>query len=275
MADPILDEFKRDLAKLGELLDLVDAQKNAAIIDESTIQMEEGEAKQILINLLSMSKLTHTSLPIMTGSLFLYVVGRFEEFSRTGFEDLCQRMAAKANSFSQLPKEMRSNVVIYTAKVMDNPRKFGHGDGGVKTFVTTLSDNLVKDSVDEINYQCLSITESNMRAEVLADMYRRIGVKDLWKKISNQAQMLSYFETQEASQVEKHSTSRLDEIMRLRNDLAHPSGTPNWPTLEKVREYSKFLVTLAEVLTSLSLVYEGSLVTHAVDTGEAQSKPSD
>jgi len=64
-------------------------------------------------------------MPILNGVLLLYLAGRFENFVRQIFEDLADAVASDRKEFSELPKAMRENLVLYTAEIMQNPRKYG------------------------------------------------------------------------------------------------------------------------------------------------------
>ena len=89
---------------------------------------------------------------------------------------------------------MRTNLPIFTAKVISNPQKYGHAENVVRALVTTLASNLAVDAiVERVNHECLSLTESNMRADVLADLFKRIGVQNIWSEISEQATMKTFF----------------------------------------------------------------------------------
>jgi len=190
----------------------------------------------------------------------LYIAGRFEEYTRTSFEDLCQKLAQRASSFKALPKRMQESLVVYTAMVMQAPRKFQHGEGAVAGFAANIAANLSgESSVEKINYQCLSITEANMKPDTLAELYDRIGAKEIWKKIGQQAPIQAYFATSDSSNAESLARQKLTALMEMRNSIAHPSTTITWPATETVREYIQFLDVLASALASLSVVFAATL----------------
>lgn len=273
--DLILSEFKEDLATITRQLDLMDEIKQLSAAPElaskyrRTTSNTEGKSAQSLDfrKFLGQSDLvqlkareSHTGFPVVCGTMALYISGRFEEFTRTSFEDLCQKLAQRASSFKSLPKKMQDNLIIHTAIVMQNPRKYQHGEGAVASFAENLAANLsANSSVERINYQCLSITEANMKPDILAELYERIGVKEIWKKIGQQALILAYLTTQDPGAAETQAKQKLTTLMDLRNSIAHPSTSIVWPASEVVRDYIKFLEVLATALSSLSVVFEGTL----------------
>jgi RiboL-PSP-HEPN len=273
--DLILSEFQRDLAVITRQLDLMDEIKRFSSVSELERKYQmatvvtEGKASSSLelrrylgqADLLHVrARDGHAGLPVVCGTMALYVAGRFEEYTRTSFEDLCQKIASSASSFKSLPKKMQENLVVYTALVMQSPRRYRHGDGAVAAFAENLASNLsTKSSVDKINHQCLSITEANMKPETLAELYERVGAKEIWKKIGQQAQVQAHFVTQDPSAAETMAKQKLQSLMELRNSIAHPSTSIVWPATEIVRGYISFLDILATALSSLSIVFAATL----------------
>jgi hypothetical protein len=259
--DPIIKEFEDDLERISSQVELIEALRKFAGCDVSTVGDQSGshfldESK----SLHTLLKNTHGNLPIASGTLILYTCGRFEAMTRTLFEDLCQRLVAKAGEFSRLPKKMRENLPIFTAKIISDPRKYGHAEGGVRTFVTTLASNLTPNSkIDRVNHECLSITDANMRAEILAELFARVGAPPIWPQISEQAAVKAFFQESDAGSVEAKAKKRLNDLMDLRNKIAHPSGSIDWPSTESLREHVFFLKLLARSMSELVAVYEVTL----------------
>jgi Asp-tRNA(Asn)/Glu-tRNA(Gln) amidotransferase B subunit len=144
-----------------------------------------------------------------------------------------------------------------TAEVMISPRKYGHAEGGVKSFVQTLANNLAdKEKLEAVNSKCLSITNENMKAEVLGDLFKRIGAKDIWEHIGRQARILALFETRDATQATSKARTILDEFMRQRNQIAHPSATISWANPTQVKSYITFFRELCITLVEVSEIYK-------------------
>jgi len=261
MPDPIVEEFQGDLAKIILHLDILQGLRafsshspseenfsgaTAFISDAITLQEKSGSVANII--------------PMANGVSILYLCGRFEDLVRALFEDLCMRLVRRANSYSNLPKKMRDNLPIYTAKVVYEPRKYGHAENGVRHFVNTLAQNLSVDAViSEVNHKCLSITEANMRADVLSELYSRIGVNNLWEQISSQTSVKVYFEDQHAKSVENMAKEKLNAVMDLRNKVAHPSGQISWPSDDAVRDYVKYFDNIGRALGEAVELYEVTL----------------
>ena len=272
--DPIVKDFESDLAKISAQLDFIEVLRKFASCGPDS---EHGTASQFLVEAKAVheaTKLVHGNLPLVSGTLILYTCGRFEAMSRTLFEDLCQRLVSKAGKFSRLPKKMRENLPIYTAKVISDARKYGHAENGVRGFVVTLASNLALDAtVERVNHECLSITESNMRADVLGELFGRVGANSMWTQIAEQAAVKAFFQESDSGKVETKARRKLNELMDLRNKIAHPSGEFEWPSIDALREHVELLLLLARTMADLVSVYEVTLclpeVLSAQSTGSA------
>lgn len=244
-----LPEYIKDIDKVLSLLTLTSALKEFS--GETTNEpIIEVDSFALIVNRLhGLSKKNHANLVVLNGTLLLFIAGRFESFVRATFEELCSNTMDKAERFSHLPKEMRDNLISYTAEVIANPRRYGHGDQGVKSFVKVLSDNLMDATeLNEINTSCISITSENMRPTILADLFKRIGVKNIWEKVSQQAKLQLFFEAHDAEKARKDAEKYLNDLMDKRNSIAHPSSSFAWPDHEYVLKAGNFMKMFGYVL---------------------------
>lgn len=259
--EPIVRDFAADLDKISGQLDFIESVRKftACVPDHAELNAVGSFAKEALV-VHDGAKRAHANLPLASGTLILYTCGRFEAMTRTLFEDLCQRLVARAGYFVRLPKKMRENLPIFTAKVISEPRKYGHAENGVRAFVTTLAANLEPNArVERVNHECLSLTDTNMRAETLADLFARVGGSNLWSQVSAQASLKTYFQEADAAKVETQARRKLNDLMDLRNKIAHPSGELEWPSTEALREYIHYLRLLSRAMADLVGVFEVTL----------------
>ncbi|WP_289239659.1 HEPN domain-containing protein [Pseudomonas sp. FEMGT703P] len=261
--DPIIVEYENDLDKICSQLDFIESLKkfNSANTPLGNSCCEQEFIAEALI-IHEGTKRVHGNLTLVAGTLVLYTCGRFEAMTRTLFEDLCQRLVSKAGEFSRLPKKMRTNLPIFTAKVISEPRRYGHAENGVRSFVSTLASNLEPNArISKVNHECLSITETNMRADALSDLFSRIGAEKIWTGISEQAAIKSYFEESDTSKVEAKARKKLNDLMDIRNRIAHPSGEFEWPSTHTIKDYVKFLRLIAKAMGEIMSLYEVTLCT--------------
>ncbi len=257
--DPILQEFKADLDRIRSLMDLINCLKAFLAISPSG-ECQDDPFFNNANTVYNQTKKCHADTVVLTGTILLYLGGRFEFFVRTLLEDLCDRIVARCRSFQNLPKSMQQNLIFLTAEVIANPRKYGHAENGVKHFVNVLAGNLNdQNPLVEVNSKCLSITTENMWPDTLSGLFARIGAKDLWQRIGEQARIMAFFETSEPQKAERFAKALLKDFMETRNRIAHPSATLTWPDTTKVLSFVDFLEVLTSALSDIATVYEKTL----------------
>ena len=94
-----------------------------------------------------------------------------------------------------------------------------------------------------------------MRPDTLADLYKRVGIQSLWSEIGKQSKLKVLFEDNNDRRVETATKTMLEEIMNIRNQIAHPSSIPTFPDAGQIKKYIEFLVTLSGVLTDVCQVH--------------------
>lgn len=252
-----LPEFQQDIGRIDALLDTIKALKEFAGYSSFSEKTIDDDFVKNAENLHGYAAKNHAYIVFLSGTLVLFLAGRFEAFVRNSFEELCINVSSEATYFHDLPKEMCENLITFTAEVASSPRKYGHGEQGVKAFIKTLAENLTDgNKLSNINHSCLSITNENMRPQILADLFKRIGVKNIWDTIGEQAKLKVFFEAHDSKESRSKAEKYLNEFMETRNKIAHPSASFNWPEIDKVKNYVEFLKILSTVLIDTIEVYE-------------------
>ena len=240
---------------------------SAEVVGNSTVEQDFDGPKliesppnstldELIVELHTTSRSNHANLVILNGTLLLFITGRFESFVRETFEEYCRNLTERVERYSQLPKEMREGLLKYTSEVISNPRRYGHAENGVKSFVKIMNNNLHDETPVEINYKCLSITSENMRPDVLSDLFKRAGVKNLWEKLAQQSKFQLFWTSNDAASVRKQSEAYLNSLMETRNSIAHPSTSITWPDSEAIEKALQFFMTFGTVLIDVLPVYE-------------------
>jgi hypothetical protein len=224
------------------------------------IELPENKFLELAENVHVKSREANVGMVFIPGTIVLYLGGRFEYFIKTVFEELSMSIALKCKKFEYLPKEYKENLIALTSEVIKSPAKYNHGENGVKTFITNLSNNINGVEITDINTRCLSITSENMRPQILSDLFNRIGAKDIWIKLGHQAKLQTFFETADANKAQKDATKFLNDFMDIRNKVAHPSGSFQWPDTKAVMKHIDYFEVLSRQICDLASVYETSLV---------------
>ena len=255
LLDQPLRELIDDLDRLEALVCLVRALRAFGSVDTPPVG-KGGEFETAARDLRDSIRGLNADLPVLSGTLVLYLAGRFEHFVRASFQGICDGMAAKCQTFQQLPERMRDNLRLLTAEVSLSPAKYGFDPVQARGFLVTFADKVrASDGVGSINSACLAITQNNMAPGVLSDLYKRIGIGGLWADLSKQASLKTYFEVDKDAYAEREAKAQLEELMSTRNQIAHPSGSPSFPDPDKVSQYIGFVRVLAQNLTAVSKVH--------------------
>jgi hypothetical protein len=265
----VLQDFILDLDRLRRMLEL--AQRLSAfpsfVFEPEVISNEPLREAVTYLHLTT--KDSHSDMPILNGVLLLYLAGRFENFVREVFEDLCDTLAGECAEFSHLPRQMQENLVRYTADVIASPRKYGHAENGVVAFVSTLADNLTGRPLNGVNSKCLSITSENMWPDTLSEIFGRIGANRVLERLGQQAGLQVFFQVDQPEKVTSETRKFLQRFMELRNQIAHPSGALAWPSMDQTVRHVDFCEATARALADICAVWATTLGNRAPSPGSA------
>jgi hypothetical protein len=251
--DSPLEEFNADLNRLEQLCELLQSLREFGGLTDPLESTDEFVKCATRLRLAVREQ--RTDFPLLTGSLLLYLAGRFEYFVRACFEALAGALADKCERFGDLPEAMQSQLLRMTGEALRNPSRYGFDEIEVRGFVSNLAENLAAETgIGLINARCLSVTDQNIWPETLADLFKRVGVTKLWEDIGKQAAMKVHCEIEAEQQVAREAKTRLSRLMTDRNQIAHPTGTVTFPDTDALGEHIRFLRALARVLADICRV---------------------
>jgi hypothetical protein len=254
LLDTSHQEFQQDVSRIRQLLQLVQTLREFGATDPPA-QTPDEPWVVAAASLRDLIRSLGADLPALSGTLLLFLAGRFEHFVRMSFQALCDSLAQKCDRFEQLPDRMRQSLRHFTAEVALTPSKYGFDEVEALGFIVALAENVSADGgIGTVNSACLSVTQSNLNPGTLADLYKRIGVQNLWQDVSKQAKLKAHLELDKDADSEREARARLEDLMTTRNQIAHPSGSPAFPGPEKVVAYLDFVTVLADTLVDISRV---------------------
>jgi HEPN superfamily RiboL-PSP-like protein len=248
-AKTALDDFEEDIGRVEQLLRLIHIFRDFA---GQAVELS-GHAQ----DLYEMAQSTRTDLPILSGSLLLYMCGRFEYFVRELVGTIVDDLVDKAATYEDLPLALRKEALTRTLQINLNPSKFNHGATSASVLAAQLAANLSSRSDGSptifVDSSTITITESNMRPDVLVDLFKRVGISSLWDTLGKQLTLKSFLEEATDEGCKKAAMARLDDIMSERNKVAHPIGDAAFPDATSVEKIAHFFRALAQVLVDLAL----------------------
>lgn len=254
--DEVLNDFRADVSRAEHLLTLVKtfrefgASAPPPAIADSTVPWPEAMV------LYEASKLRRTDLPVLSGSLQLYLAGRFEYCIRQIVQVIADEIATRATKYTDLPESLRAELKCRTIEVAQNPRRHGYDELQAEALLANLVGNFQSVTGPlSVSSSVLSITESNMKDRVLAELLKRVGMNDFWKEVGKQANVKLHLEKMTDGETTAEAQSRLNALMDERNQVAHPTLSTQFPDPDQVLKAASFLSTLASVTVDLAKVY--------------------
>lgn len=254
--DNALAEFHRDLDRTDNLLELVKSFRSFAA---STVPLPVADTQVPWPETVELHASAHgvrTDLPVVAGSLLLYLCGRFEFFVREVVIAVAEEMAAKAVLFSDLPETVQNELKFRTLEVAGAPARFGIAVSDAEQMLITLAANLDSKTSGAvvISSTVLAITDANMNPRVLADVMKRVSIANVWSDAGKQAKLKTNLQQTTDGACTAEATARLEALMKERNKIAHPTNATTFPDPDQVIEYSAFLRILSEVLVDLAKI---------------------
>ncbi len=249
-----MSEFQADLRRVEQLLRLIqDFRAFAASVEPNGTTATWKDAQRLRRT----GQDVRTDLPVLAGSLLLYLCGRFENFVRELVGTVVDDLVDGASVYADLPEELRREYVARTLAIVQSPASYNHNPATAAALAAELASNISGTGPSvrlRVSASVLTITESNMNPGTVADVFKRVGVGDLWNNLGKQAPLKTYLSESKDADCTRAARSRLDEVMNERNRVAHPTKDTAFPDAEYVEEVVRFFHVLARVLVDLALV---------------------
>ena len=228
--DPVLNDFKADVERAENLLALVKNFREFGASAPDPRDPIDADPWPAATSLHEASKLRRTDLPVLSGSLQLYLAGRFEYCIRQVVEVVADEVAARTAKYSDLPETIRNELKVKTLEIAQNPRRYGYDDGQTDALLAALvASKACCAPPVSISSAVLSLTDSNMKDRILADLIKRVGMQDFWRDVGKQAPMKLALEKAIDGEATAVAQARLNAIMEERNQVAHPTSTTQFP----------------------------------------------
>jgi len=259
--DQILRDFDGDMERAEHLLGLV---KSFREFGASTVPMAVADGSEPWPEAIALSAASHsrrTDLPILAGSLLLYLAGRFEYFVRQLVEAVADELAAKAAKYSDLPATLKSELRARTLDVATNPRRYGFDEGRADAVLESLVSNMAGAKAPvTVSSNVLSITEANMKDRILSDLMKRVGITEFWREVGKQARLKLHLAKLTDGDTTLEAQNQLNRLMDDRNQIAHPTAATTFPDADAVLGVAKFLRVFGSVSTDVMRVQLAGLI---------------
>lgn len=256
LLDQVFSDFNADVGRAEHLLSLIKNFKDFGASTPPGTPAVAADPWPTATALYEASKLRRTDLPLLSGSLQLYLAGRFEYCIRQVVEVVADEISNRATKYTDLPEPIRSELKNRTIEIIQNPRRHGYDEGQADALLSALVESKATTSPPVvISSSVLSLTDSNMRDRVLSDILKRVGMQDFWSNVGKQAAVKLALDQTTDGETTKEAQARLNAIMDERNQVAHPTASTIFPDPDQVLRSALFLKTLASTTVDLAKVY--------------------
>lgn len=252
----VLQQFHDDLDRATDLLELIRRFRSYAGSAVPSEVSEDSVPWQEALDLAQIAPQVRTDLPIMSGSILLYLCGRFENFVRDVVMTLGDEYAAAATVYEDLPQPIRNEIFSRTLEVAKSPTKYNFDTADAGKMIKTLAESLPPASASGvvIESRLLAITDANMHSRMMSEIFKRVGIEQLWRELGKQAPLKTFLGEAEDSQCTSAASARIDAVMKERNGLAHPTAATTFPDPDQVQDAVEFLRVLSKVAVDLALI---------------------
>jgi hypothetical protein len=247
-AKAALAEFVKDLDRVEQLLGLIHVFRGFAA--------QETEPAGYAGGLWVTAQRVRTDLPIFSGSLLLYLCGRFEYFVRELISAIVDDLVDKAAKYEDLPDALRKEYLTRTLSISLSPIKFDRTPATASALAAELANNLAGNNDGpslRVDASTITITESNMNPGMLIDLFKRVGIASLWDTLGQQLPLKTYLGEATNAGCKAAATARLEDVMNERNKVAHPTGSTVFPDATTVQNTAQYFHVLAQVLVDLAI----------------------
>lgn len=263
--DSVLREFQCDVERAEHLLNLIKNFREFGASSPPENRTETGNLWPSASALHEASKHRRTDLPVLSGSLQLYLAGRFEYCIRQIVEVLSDEIASRASKYGDLPESIRTELKAKTLEISLNPRRYGYNEAQTDALLASLvASKSSSSSPVLISSTVLTLTDTNMKERVLADLLKRVGMQDYWREVGKQATVKLALETSTDGETTVKAQSKLNSIMDERNQVAHPTSSTQFPDPDQVLGAAAFLRMLASTTVDLGKIHLATFKTSPV-----------
>jgi RiboL-PSP-HEPN len=261
-----IGDFHSDLKRTEDLLALIKGFKVFAGSSERPAN-PTNSAWPEAADLLLLAPGVRTDLPVLSGSLLLYVSGRFENFVRKVVVEVAEDKIAQCATYDALPVRLKDALFAQTLIVAQSPGKFGFEKSAPEKLIWQLGSSMRPDDgivgpgvADPLVFDTsvLALTESNMNSRTIVDVMKRVGIEEFWLEIGKQATLKAELGTSNDAECRAAAIAQLDAMMKDRNGFAHPSAEATFRDADQVLATCKFLKVLSQVIVDVVPVLSSS-----------------
>ena len=201
--------------------------------------------------------------------IIISLYGSLECFIDNIIRDYLNYLHNKINSYNDLPKAIQDNHFHLSASLMQNLNMHKYSNLKKEAIVANLHSCFNEPDKYRINIDAYLQRTANLRQDMIAKMFARVGISNILEKIASNRHYIIYIKKQ-YSEMEYPAVSSkvhenkicamLGELALRRNDVSHGVETEDILSNEILLDYVDFLSAYTEavvdILITETLPYE-------------------
>lgn len=249
------EEFDSDAARVESLLTFLESFRSYAAQRDPEPELVENSERSAAGRLWSQASEVRTDLPVLAGSLLLYLCGRFENFVRELAGSVVEDLVDSTAKYVDLPPALKKEHLSRVLAINQSPGRYGYDPDAAAALAVEWAHGFSSgDSGFSVTTDVITITESNMNPGTLTDVLKRVGVGEVWETLGKQASVKLHLSEVRDGDCTRMAKIKLEALMKERNKIAHPTKDTEFPDAGYVRSAAEYFRVLAKELLNIVLV---------------------
>lgn len=188
------------------------------------------------------------------GPLLVRLLASLERYARNLVGEALAVHASRAATYDQIPPHIKTRNVALTGTLLaftESPRDY------LTIHIDTLVANLAScksgNATYQLNAQAFAAAVTGAGAPAIEKALANVGIHDCWDRIGGDGTLAGVLGTKGARATGKQARSRLEELSRWRNHLAHGGDEEVSLTEDQLRECIAFVSAFSAALDDAAL----------------------
>lgn len=255
------DEFKEEIALMkGGILFVQSSYKGISLLREAKIQAKTPWPPEIIALVDSLAIPNRKTENLTYDGVVVLLAAMYETFVRDTIEAVCREIETRIPKFDELNEKIKSANARATGHVLSKQSSKRYSQFNYLDLSKCLGTCFPGSVKYQLNSGPLSIHERNLNSTELVELFKRIGMEDLWGSIGGSAPIQSHFAITDSILAKKNAIATLDEFILLRNRVAHSGGRGSSIGPDALVQWLEFFLAVTESLAVVVSEYCSNLL---------------
>jgi len=190
-----------------------------------------------------------TRIEGICAGLYVRVIASFERYLRRRIEAVVDELSMHGNAFEAIPEFIRNRNIALTGRLLssiDEPKD--HLAFNYDALVANLASCTVGSKSFRLNSAAFSAAVVGSGPDVLERALKTINVDHFWDRLGANTHLQKIIGTRGPRETGNHARTKLQDLTRKRNQIAHAGDSEPALSAQDVREAIEFIRALATSL---------------------------